>query len=104
MRYFCAMMAVVIMVLFASGGVMAWDWNSSPNNFKNSPYNFENSPYNFRNSPYNWDNSPGRYGNERIIRDSQGNARGYAVPRPDGGANFFDTQGNRWGYQPGPRR
>jgi hypothetical protein len=51
-------------------------------------------------SPSNWQNSPSRYGNERIIRDKNGNAAGYVVPKPDGGANIFDLRGNRQGYLP----
>lgn len=49
----------------------------------------------------NWDNSPNRWGNERIIRDEHGRAQGYAVPKEDGGINFFDFDGQRRGYLPG---
>lgn len=78
----------------------AQDWNSNPANWKNNPGNWQNSPSNWRNNPGNWENSPSRYGNDRIIRDNEGNARGYAVPKDDGGVNFFDFSGNRRGYLP----
>jgi hypothetical protein len=78
----------------------AQDFNSSPYNFQNSPYNLENSPYNFRNSPYNFQNSPYNMNSTNGIYDDSGNRQGYAVPRPDGGLNFFDNQGNRSGYMP----
>jgi hypothetical protein len=43
-----------------------------------------------------------RYSNERIIRTPDGQAQGYVVPKPDGGANFFDLRGNRRMYLPPP--
>ncbi len=75
-------------------------WDSSPFNWDNNINNFENSPFNFRNSPNNFKNSPLKYDNPRIIRDNKGNAKGYIVPKPDGGANAFDFQGNRIFYLP----
>ncbi len=87
----------------AAAGALANDWNSNPNNWRNSENNWENSSNNWNNSPNNWDNSPNRYGNERILRDAEGNAAGYAVPKDDGGVNFFDLQGNRKGYLPAPQ-
>jgi len=78
----------------------AQDWNSNPYNWQNSPYNFNNSSNNWQNNPNNWQNSPNKWGNDRIIRDNQGNPRGYAVPKADGGVNFFDQRGNRRGYLP----
>ena len=97
--------SVVAIGLFAmSSASSAQDWNSNPHNWQNSPNNWQNSPNNWQNSPNNWQNSPNRYGNDRIIRDNNGNAAGYAVPRPDGGVNYFDSQGNRRGYVPPPQR
>lgn len=84
--------------------VSAQDWNSSPDNWQNSQNNWENSSSNWRNSPNNWQNSPNRWGNERIISDSDGSPAGYAVPKLDGGVNFYDSQGNRRGYLPTPRQ
>ena len=84
----------VFLLLFSGVAIAQTDWNSSP-------YNYENSPYNYKNSPYNYDNSPYKYNNERIIRDNQGRAKGYAVPKDDGGTNYYDFDGNRRGYKPG---
>ena len=75
-------------------------YESSPYNYENSEFNYENSPNNFNNSPYNYENSPYNYGSERVIRDNDGNVRGYAVPKSGGGSNIFDTEGNRLGYTP----
>jgi len=62
------------------------DWNSSPNNWNNSPSN--------------WDNSSNKYGNDRLMRDESGNVTGYAVPKSDGGVNFYNLNGERKGYLP----
>lgn len=75
------------------------NWDNSPYNFKNSEMNWENSPMNFRNSPMNLENNPININSDRIIRDSSGEATGYAVPKADGGVNYYDLQGNRQGYQ-----
>lgn len=56
--------------------------------------------YSWENSPNNWENSPGNYLDDRTIRDSNGGAKGYAVPKADGGINFYDNDGNRTGYLP----
>ena len=95
---------IVFLVLFLAVPCFGQDYESSPFNYDNSPYNYENSPYNYRNSRDNWDNSPYKWGNDRIIRDNDGNPQGYAVPKRDGGVNFFDLDGNRKGYEPAPRR
>lgn len=70
---------------------MAQDWASSPNNWQNNEKNWENSSKNWKNSPNNWENSPSKWGNERIVRDKNGNAAGYAVPKQDGGVNLYDS-------------
>jgi hypothetical protein len=80
--------------------VLAQDWSGSPNNWENSANNWDNSPSNWNNNPANWENSPNRYGNDRIIYDDRGNPSGYAVPKPSGGVNIFDLEGNRRGYTP----
>lgn len=74
-------------------------WNNSPMNYQNSEMNYENSPMNYNNSPMNYENSPMNYNSERIIRDNSGQATGYAVPKSDGGVNYFDMEGHREGYQ-----
>lgn len=76
-------------------------YRDSPYNYRNSPHNYQNSPYNYDNNPNNYKNSRFRYNNERIIRDNKGKAIGYAVPKRDGGVNYFDFRGNRTGYKPG---
>lgn len=91
---------VFLLGISFSTGVVAQDWNSSPNNWQNNSNNWENSPNNWKNSPNNWENSPSKWGNERVIRDNAGNPAGYAVPKQDGGVNFYDKQGNRKGYLP----
>ena len=63
----------------------------------------EDSPYHSNNNPYNSLNNPYNSSSNRIIRDEDGRATGYAVPRSDGGVNYFDSNGNRTGYQ-GRRR
>ena len=94
----------IFLVIFPGLAIAQTDYNSSPYNYKNSPYNYENSPYNYKNSPYNYDNSPYKYNNDRITRDNRGRATGYAVPKQDGGVNYFDLKGNRKGYKPGENR
>jgi hypothetical protein len=74
-------------------------WNNSPMNYQNSEMNYENSPLNYNNSPMNYENSSLNYNSERIIRDNSGQAIGYAVPKSDGGVNYFDMEGHREGYQ-----
>jgi len=92
-------------LLLSSGAAFAQTaWDSSPYNHKNSPFNYENSPFNYNNSPFNYENSPFNTNSDRIIRDNQGNTTGYAVPRKDGGVNYFDLSGNRKGYNPGQSR
>jgi len=95
----------IVTVLLLSSlplGVCAggYSWENSPNNWENSPNNWENSSNNWENSPNNWENSPGNYLDDRTIRDSNGGAKGYAVPKADGGINFYDNDGNRTGYLP----
>jgi len=77
------------------------NWANNPNNFENSTMNFDNSPMNYNNSPMNFQNNPMNLNSDRIIRDNSGNARGYAVPKSDGGVNYFDLQGHREGYEAG---
>lgn len=98
-RVFCVMAAAVMCL--ACSTASAFDWDSSPYNWDNNQMNWENNTYNWENNPYNWDNSPHKYGNQRIIRDNQGNAMGYIVPKSSGGANLFDLDGNRQGYMSG---
>jgi hypothetical protein len=93
-------MKLLYTLLLISNISLAQDWESSPYNWDNSRHNLDNSSLNWNNSPYNLDNSPNLWGNERIIRDENGKAQGYAVPKADGGVNFYDRNGNRNGYLP----
>jgi hypothetical protein len=97
---FQKMLLVMFLGFAFSTGAVAQDWNSNPNNWVNNPNNWENNPNNWKNNKNNWENSSNRQGNERIIRDSNGNPTGYAVPKQDGGVNFYDNKGNRRGYLP----
>jgi hypothetical protein len=92
-----------LMLLTAMAGPGLADstlWNNSPLNYENSPYNYENSSSNYNNSPMNWENSRSNVSSDRIIRNNEGEAIGYAVPKRDGGVNFFDLEGKRRGYTP----
>jgi len=77
------------------------NWDNSPSNWANSSSNWENSPSNWANSSSNWENSPSNFGNTRITRDESGQPTGYAVPKADGGVNFYTPSGQRTGYLPG---
>lgn len=95
---------LVIALIFLVSGLFCglshaqYSYKDSPYNYRNSPFNHQNSPYNYNNSRFNPRNSP--YGNsDRIIRDNRGRATGYAVPKKDGGTNYFDSKGNRTGYR-----
>jgi len=99
MRAAAALLAALL-ASAAAAPAAAGDWAGSPDRWENSPGNWLNSPSRWENNPHNWLNSPHRLGNERILRDPDGTPRGYVVPKPDGGANIFDFQGNRRGYVP----
>jgi len=90
----------IALLVLISTPVIAEDWNSNPNNWNNNPSKFKNTPNNWDNNPSNWKNSPNNFANPRIIRDNSGNPSGYAVPKEDGGINFFDQDGSRKGYLP----
>ena len=94
------MKRLFLVITLISTTALANDWKTSPDNWNNSSNNWENSSSNWNNSPSNWDNSPSNYGNSRIIRDASGNPQGYAVPKSDGGVNFYDQNGTRKGYLP----
>lgn len=75
-------------------------WEDSPYNWDNSEHNWDNSSNNWDNSPHNWENNPNNWNSDRIIRDNDGNASGYAVPNSNGVINIYDLDGNREGYVP----
>jgi len=93
---------LITTLLLASAQVaQARDWNSNPNNWANSQGNWANNSGNWANNPSNWANNPSnQYGGNRVY-GSDGSQQGYAVPRGDGGTNYFDFSGNRRGYSPG---
>jgi hypothetical protein len=80
-----------------------YNWDSSPNNWKNSSNNWDNSPNNWKNSSNNWDNSPNNYSATNGVYDNRGNRLGYEVQAPSGVINYFDNNGNRIGYKPSAR-
>ncbi|CCY24403.1 tat pathway signal sequence [Brachyspira sp. CAG:484] len=90
---------ILMLLLINTTQVFAFTtWENSPNNWNNSINNWQNSPNNWVNSPNNWNNSINNP-NANIIYDSNGNARGYAVPKSNGtGMNLYDFNGNRNGY------
>jgi hypothetical protein len=92
---------IALTLLFSSAASAQTDWDSSPYNWKNNENNWENNSSNWKNNPHNWKNSPHKYNNDRIIRDNQGRAKGYAMPKKDGGVNYYDLDGNRKRYKPG---
>ena len=73
-------------------------WEDSPYNWENSEHNWDNSSNNWENSPNNWENNPNNWNSDRVIRDNDGNATGYAVPNSNGVTNIYDLDGNREGY------
>ena len=103
---------IALIIAFVSGVVFAdgVDFNTSnPYTYSNNPYTSSNNPYTSSNNPYTSDNN--RYSNDnnpynqsstRIIRDNSGQPIGYAVPKKDGGTNYFSYDSTeRKGYQSG---
>jgi hypothetical protein len=96
-----AYVATIFIVLLAIGisFVHADDyWESSPYNWENSINNWDNTEHNWDNSPNNWKNSTNNYDSDTVVRDNNGKATGYSVPKQGGGYNHYDLDGNRTGY------
>ena len=72
-------------------------WKDSPYNWQNNKFNWDNSAFKWENSPLNYNNSPLNWNSNRIIRDTQGIPKGYAVPKLKG-FNYFNLDGAREGY------
>ena len=89
-------LAATIITSSAFAGVTSWE--DSPNNWENSEHNWDNSSNNWENNPNNWENNPNNWNSDRVIRDNDGNATGYAVPNSNGVTNIYDLDGNREGY------
>jgi hypothetical protein len=77
------------------------NWRNSSDNWQNDSQNWQNSSQNWKNSPQNWQNSGNNYNSANTIYESNGNRIGYSVPSANGGANYFNNDGSRRGYQPG---
>jgi len=94
MKKLMLVLAIISSSVFA--GVTSWE--DSPYNWENSEHNWDNSSNNWENSPNNWENNPNNWNSDRVIRDNDGNATGYAVPNSNGVTNIYDLDGNREGY------
>ena len=94
------MKVFILSLLFFSVHVFAGvtSWEDSPYNWENSEHNWDNSSNNWENNPNNWENNPNNWNSDRVIRDNDGNATGYAVPNSNGVTNIYDLDGNREGY------
>ena len=94
------MKKLVLVLAFTSSSVFSGvtSWEDSPYNWDNSEHNWDNSSNNWENSPNNWENNPNNWDSDRVIRDNDGNATGYAVPNSNGVTNIYDLDGNREGY------
>ena len=94
------MKKLILALALISSSVFAGvtSWEDSPYNWENSEHNWDNSSNNWENSPNNWENNPNNWNSDRVIRDNDGNATGYAVPNSNGVTNIYDLDGNREGY------
>ena len=88
----------LLLILFCGFAHADGFWDSSPYNWENNSLNWDNSSFNWENNSLNWDNSPSNWNSNRIIRNTDGDATGYAVPKIDGGVNYFNLDGVREGY------
>ena len=73
--------------------------DSNPYSAANNPYSAQNNPYSTNNNQYSSENNRYNTNNTRIIRNGSGEAMGYAVPRSDGGTNYYSYDGGYIGYQ-----
>jgi len=93
------LVSIMIATGFMVSNAFAQLYENSPNRYENNSYNYDNNSSNYNNNPNNYENNLNNYSSSRIIRNESGNATGYAVPKANGGVNYFDTNGNRTGYQ-----
>ena len=91
-------LTLIVAIISSSAFAGVTSWEDSPNNWENSEHNWDNSSNNWENSPNNWENNPNNWDSDRVIRDNDGNATGYAVPNSNGVTNSYDLDGNREGY------
>ena len=92
------MKSKIILLLLSTSVYADGPWESSPYNWENNSLNWDNSSLNWDNNSLNWDNSPNNWDSNRIIRNTDGDATGYAVPKTGGGINYFNLDGIREGY------
>ena len=93
------LLSIFVLITSSSfAGVNSWE--DGPYNWENSEHNWENSSNNWKNNPNNWENNPNNWNSDRIIRNNDGDATGYAVPNSNGVINIYDLDGNRECYVP----
>jgi len=92
------MKSKIILLLLSTSVYADGPWESSPYNWENNSLNWDNSSLNWDNNSLNWDNNPNNWDSNRIIRNTDGDATGYAVPKTGGGVNYYDLKGDRKGY------
>jgi hypothetical protein len=78
------------------------NWQNNPNNWKNNPQNWQNSSQNWQNNPNNWQNSANNFNSTNGVYDGSGNRVGYVAKNGSGGLNYFNNDGSRKAYTPGP--
>jgi hypothetical protein len=89
---------VMTLTIFSFYGSQSYA-DSNPYSAANNPYSAQNNVYSPNNNPYNPKNNRYNLKSERIIRNSYGEAIGYAVPRKDGGTNYYSYDDGYEGYQ-----
>ncbi|MEP6605001.1 MAG: hypothetical protein ABJA60_02660 [Nitrosospira sp.] len=92
---------IILLLATPAFGYDGVNQDGNPYASRNNPYNNDNNPWASKNNPFNNDNNPWNNNARNIIRDTDGNATGYAVERKSGGKNIFDLKGNRRGYTSG---
>ena len=78
------------------------NWENSSQNWKNNPQNWQNSSQNWQNNPNNWQNSANNFNSTNGVYDGSGNRVGYVAKNGSGGLNYFNNDGSRKAYTPGP--
>jgi hypothetical protein len=95
------MKKLIILTIFT---VFTFYWtqsfaDSNPYSAANNPYSAQNNPYSTNNNQYSSENNRYNTNSTRIIRNSYGEAIGYAAPRSDGGTNYYSYDEGYEGYQ-----
>ncbi len=79
------------------GGRTTGNWRTDPSMWHTSPRDWKNSPSEAENSSSNRKNSTHDSKSGKAIRDTNGNAAGYATPKAGEGRNPDDSKNNRTG-------